>query len=511
MENFRLIRLKLLENEIFKLIDVRFYDNQDSQSKEPYTTLIIGPNGTGKSFLLRIILNLFAELNDFKISKKRVQRVSGRFCLEYEINGQIFKYSNYQFPDENEKFEYSKDLEIRPQIIKNGNLIDSETIEIPKAVLALSNTITDRFYTDIEQFNEYTYLGVKVNSNTARTSSFINRTIHLLYEMLPNKNVLPDIEKALDFLGYKKNLVISYYPRYKHIFFKGNLTDVVFDDFFMKFWEFTRRPKESNPWNVSVYKRLKSHSPELIPQLVILCNKISKFLKYEYKGSRTQYFDVDVFLDRFSAEELKLLRTLHSLDLISHPTIGFYKQDKYLALQNTSSGEYHFISSFIGLLAKVNQNSLVLIDEPENSLHPNWQMKYITFLKTIFEKYNSSHFIITSHSHFIVSDLLSNSSAIVALRKEDTIQAELIRSNTYAWSAEEILLKIFKVSSTRNFYLTEKLEQIFSLIGQEPTTELLSKVKIHIDELKEVDFSGLSDEDPLKDVVQTLFKKFENV
>ena len=26
--------------------------------------------------------------------------------------------------------------------------------------------------------------------------------------MLPNKNVLPDIEKALDFLGYKKNLVI---------------------------------------------------------------------------------------------------------------------------------------------------------------------------------------------------------------------------------------------------------------------------------------------------------------
>lgn len=443
-------------------------------------------------------------------TKKRNARIVGSFSLIYRLNNKTYEYTNYDFLELKNAENTSIKIDTKPRLLENGKLTTFENVILPNRILALANTITDRYYTEIVNFEAYTYLGVRANANTARTSSFINRTIDLLYEMLPVKNVLSDIEVALDFLGYDKSLVISYYPRYKPIFFKGNLTEDTFDKFFTRFWEYTKRDRQNPPWSNGVYKKLKKENPEITAKLTKLCNKIHGLLQYEYESSRTQYFDVDVFETIFSLTELRHLQILHSLDLISYPVIGLYKKEQYLQIESTSSGEYHFISSFIGLLARITDNSLILIDEPENSLHPNWQMKYITFLKTIFKKYKSCHFLLTSHSHFLVSDLPSESSTIVGLRKEDGVKAELIKTNTYAWSAEEILLKIFKVSSSRNYYLTDKLEQIFSLIGKEPSKAVLNEIKIRVEELKKIDFSGLNHEDPLKDVVQTLFKKFEN-
>jgi len=56
-------------------------------------------------------------------------------------------------------------------------------------------------------------------------------------------------------------------------------------------------------------------------------------------------------------------------------------------------------------MTKVN-NILVLLDEFELGLHPNWQkksIKYITdFLKNIDKEF---HLIITSHSPFLISDI----------------------------------------------------------------------------------------------------------
>jgi predicted ATP-binding protein involved in virulence len=191
--------------------------------------------------------------------------------------------------------------------------------------------------------------------------------------------------------------------------------------------------------------------------------------------------------------------------------LSFKKQGKEFKIEDSSSGEYHFISGFIGLLAKIQENTLILIDEPENSLHPNWQMKYISFLKSIFKQFKSCHFIVATHSHFLVSDLDGNSSNINVLRKRDIIEAELIPANTYGWSAEEILLNVFQTPSTRNYYLAEELGNIFQLISEEPNERNVSEIKSKIEMLKKLDLTGLSKADPLKDVVEQLFKKFANV
>jgi energy-coupling factor transporter ATP-binding protein EcfA2 len=506
MQSFKVLRLRLKENPIFDNIDINFYDVNDKPT-EPYTTLIIGPNGTGKSNLLKIIIQLFAELSSFKKEGKRTARFVGKFCFDFELDGKFYRYLNFDF----EKSSIVEAIIAKPRIWVNGVIMTHKQIEIPNSIIALSVMLTDKFPVDIDGFPNYAYLGVKVNSNTARTSTYVTKTINLLYESLYDNETHRHIEKALAFLGYEEVLYVSYYPRYKHIFFRDTLTEKLFHDFFTQYWKYTKREEGSPPWSVNTYKRIIDRNPERVKELVDLCNKLSGHLEREYEGSRTQYFEFDVFDNYLSQKEITLIKELHALDLISYPSIAFRKQKKYFMLEDSSSGEYHFISGFIGLLAKLKENSLVLIDEPENSLHPNWQMKYISLLKDVFKDFKSCHFLIATHSHFFVSDLNHKSSTIVGLNKGDNITATSIPANTYGWSAEDILLNIFRTPGTRNYYLSDQLGKIFELISKEPTEQIVINLKKQIADLKKLDLSGIKENDPLKNIIAKLFERFENV
>ncbi|MEN9522931.1 MAG: hypothetical protein RL065_1308 [Bacteroidota bacterium] len=504
MQGLKILRLQLYENKIFDDLDITFFDKQDKE-KEPYTSLIIGPNGTGKSNLLRTIILLFQEINEFKKTGKRNPKISGKFSFEYSINGKHYFYCNAEFI---KKGEEKIIKETKPHLRTKNEESETLNVEIPSAIIALSIMLTDKFPTEMPDYKGYTYLGVKFNPSTAKTTTFIRKTVELLFNTLDNDFLQDNIFAGLKFLEYERFLYISYTPRYKNIIFTDDLTPEKFENFFLKFWEFTKRPKESPPWSLNYFKRLKQEAPSKIPKLVRLCKKIRTNLQKVYPGSRSEYFGFNIFDTPFSKEELKLINDLYSLDLISYPSLSFRKKGKEFEIEDSSSGEYHFISGFIGLLAKIQENSLVLIDEPENSLHPNWQMKYISFLKSIFKQFKSCHFIVATHSHFLVSDLDGNNSNINVLRKGEFIEAQPIPSNTYGWSAEEILLNVFQTPSTRNYYLSEELGNIFQLISEEPNERNVKEIKSKIEKLKKLDLTGLSKSDPLKDVVNQLFQKF---
>ncbi len=74
-----------------------------------------------------------------------------------------------------------------------------------------------------------------------------------------------------------------------------------------------------------------------------------------------------------------------------------------IPLENLSSGEQHELVLFNELLFKVEKNSLVLIDEPELSLHVVWQQQ---FLKDLLEitKLAGFDILIATHSPQIIHD-----------------------------------------------------------------------------------------------------------
>ena len=71
MENqfFKLLKLDISKHAYFGDISLNFV-NEEEEHNGLYTTLIIGPNGTGKSQILAAIIEILNYLSAFKIREK---------------------------------------------------------------------------------------------------------------------------------------------------------------------------------------------------------------------------------------------------------------------------------------------------------------------------------------------------------------------------------------------------------------------------------------------------------
>ena len=71
-----------------------------------------------------------------------------------------------------------------------------------------------------------------------------------------------------------------------------------------------------------------------------------------------------------------------------------------------SHGEKTIYSFYVNLINYNRKEFIFVLDEPDNTLHPNWQKNFINKMIEIIERLEKKvHFIITSHSPFLLSDL----------------------------------------------------------------------------------------------------------
>jgi predicted ATPase len=68
-----------------------------------------------------------------------------------------------------------------------------------------------------------------------------------------------------------------------------------------------------------------------------------------------------------------------------------------IPIERLSSGEQHQLVLFFELLFEIKENALILIDEPELSLHVAWQKKFISDLMKIISL-NKFDVILATHS-----------------------------------------------------------------------------------------------------------------
>ena len=71
--------------------------------------------------------------------------------------------------------------------------------------------------------------------------------------------------------------------------------------------------------------------------------------------------------------------------------------------QNLSSGEQHELVMFYDLIFNTSENTLILIDEPELSLHIKWQINYVDELLSII-KTTGFYAVLATHSPQIIHD-----------------------------------------------------------------------------------------------------------
>eukprot|EP00825_Cyclidium_porcatum_P052379 TRINITY_DN9906_c0_g1_i1.p1 TRINITY_DN9906_c0_g1~~TRINITY_DN9906_c0_g1_i1.p1 ORF type:complete len:389 (-),score=75.21 TRINITY_DN9906_c0_g1_i1:264-1430(-) len=94
--------------------------------------------------------------------------------------------------------------------------------------------------------------------------------------------------------------------------------------------------------------------------------------------------------------------------------------------------------------------AFVLVDEPELSLHPRWQMKILSFLKSLFtneEGIQTSQIIITTHSPFIIHNCdRSNDKVIILEKSEEGVISVSDTPSYYSWTNEELVKEAFNIS-----------------------------------------------------------------
>ncbi len=517
---FKLLYLKVSRHPQLGTVELPMVEqNEESNNLQPYTTVVIGANGTGKSYILRTVAEIFRQFKNYKETDEKDFRLPFNFHLRYKLDNNTFEIvtkSLVSIDRKGEKRDYLF-FKNRPweKAFKDSNaLFEKKTgfevshneIEYPNKLIASSVMLNDRFtFADNTPEDFYQYLGVRRTRSITSTQTFSRKTIRYLFDAKKSETFIDDFSEMLDFMGFEKYFKVHYNTKYNSLFFTGNLTITDFHNFYKEWWTsgHTNR-KETNPlWGLWYYEKLTREKPSHFQSIVDYLNSVAQngSKVFHKPRSKSKRFELDLFNYEYSSKEYDFIEELIKLDILNLEGIKIQKKNNEFAIEQSSSGEYHLLISLLGLYSKIEKSSLILIDEPEISLHPNWQMRYINFLKKMFCKYSDCHFVLTTHSHFLVSDLKGESSSILTLNRDfetNTLYSELLQGkDTYGWSAEEILYKVFRVRTTRNSYLEEELRDLLHKIANKSTdTNRMKEILYTLKKLK------LSESDPMNLIIK---------
>lgn len=334
----------------------------------------------------------------------------------------------------------------------------------------------------------YKYVGAHVNGNMISSSAIAFRLLFALNEQMDSRQ-RQNICSILDFIGYDHRISLSYSFVMKSK--KGENARDVISQRVAKDWEYRNSSKQE----------LKQKTDQLY-----------KFYKDKTSLVETRH-DYDINFDskqisESSFEELQCIYKLKQYNLVSSADIIFHKQGLDITSDEMSSGEFAMLSTVLSISAAVDgSHTLILFDEPELNLHPNWQMALIDNLDKALAS-QVCHLLISTHSHMLVSDLPMKRSSVIQLENDEkgNLNTTTISECTYGWSAEEVLLKVFKTATDRNRYFGERIGKLLEKMGNNSINP--KEVKQELNELQEIS-KHLSDIDPMKAILNTIVKTYK--
>ena len=156
---------------------------------------------------------------------------------------------------------------------------------------------------------------------------------------------------------------------------------------------------------------------------------------------------------------------------------GFSKDEKTLPIFENSAGEEFDINDLssgekqlflrtLSIKMLEPNNSIILIDEPELSLHPKWQQRIIEVYKKIGE---NNQIIVATHSPHILGSV-SNENIFILYRNEngkiETKTGDELDSS-YGQPVERVLKDIMGLETVRTPKIEKDLEELRNLVDED--------------------------------------------
>ena len=455
----------------------------DDPEAFPLYSILIGTNGAGKSSLMKELVDFFIDLHAYvnksesKLSSSNKGRLKG---VRYHIDGvecEVIKLGKNYFAKIDGHIRLLEDLRLPTIVACHFGAFE----KFPTQKI---NGSTQTKY-DVPY---YKYVGAHVNGNLISSSAIAFRLLFALNEQMDNRQ-RQNICSILDFIGYDHRISLSYSLVMKSKK-SGDAREVISQ----------RVEKDREYRNFSIQEK-----NEKIIQLY-------KFYNQKASSNKIRYdYHIDFDSDNPSKEsfdELQYIYKLKQYDLVNSANVIFHKQECNITSEDMSSGEFAILSTVLSISAAAdNPHTLVLLDEPELSLHPNWQMTLIDNLDRALVN-QVCHMIIATHSHLLVSDLPIKRSSVTQLEKDEkgNLNATDISECTYGWSAEEVLLKVFKTATDRNRYFGERIGRLLEKMGNNSIHP--KEVTDELKELQEIS-RHLSDIDPMETILNTIVETYK--
>jgi predicted ATPase len=287
-----------------------------------------------------------------------------------------------------------------------------------RPVIAISNTVYDKFPRSKGSYSEIAAL-----YGSALPVGLLKKTLASSFD--DQFRSLERISKILDYLGFAPMIGVS--------------TELRPDEIGRKL-----TPRSDISFSEEEYKRL-----------------LNALNVYWHTRSEDGIVWLDAYAHGYESLKLAVLDMLKADRLLrkhrAMVKLHLKKGPIILDLARASSGELTLLSLYAYLSTEMREGALLLIDEPENSLHPRWQHEYCSRLLDMFYLYEPS-VVVATHSPVVVSGAQGHSLDLSIMRAENADVSELHTGR----DIERILYDVFKTLSPANHFLSRQVSDLLA-------------------------------------------------
>ena len=199
-----------------------------------------------------------------------------------------------------------------------------------------------------------------------------------------------------------------------------------------------------------------------------------------YIATRRNYLatiEEDLTMKEITNKVVNEINSIFSILELDVKLKGFSKDEKTMPIFENSAGEEFDINDLssgekqlflrtLSIKMLEPKNSIILIDEPELSLHPKWQQRIIEVYKKIGE---NNQIIIATHSPHILGSVSNENIFILYRNEKGKIEAktgdELYSS--YGQPVDRVLKDIMGLESVRTPKIEKDLEALRKLVDED--------------------------------------------
>lgn len=389
--------------------------------------LLTGPNGSGKTEVLTTLANYFG------FGKTS----SDSDVIRWKDTGAVFE-ANLQSSIP------SDPVRVVAQTFSPFNRF--------KAPRDGNIAVTDLYSEGWQSAGDYVCVGLHQSSRVVGAGVAKRTLEQALYRVSEAPETAIAISQVLGTLNLQPGMALTYQVR-------PSLRDLLrIEGGEVSGWVSRQRQQDlSRSASTGLRGELMRSSPERVTELLSTALDV---LRHELiRGGRiVREFDFSKSRSSLDFAALQSLAVLRRFDLLTLKTCEL--RDKFgvaFDVASASSGQQQMLCSVIGIATAARPRSLILIDEPELSLHPRWQMAFLENLHAALTPLNNCHVVIATHSPLVVQQARRRGAGIVQIGRDHYSSIAFSPRPDEPASVESTLLDVFETPVASSVQLASEL------------------------------------------------------